>query len=339
VELDLLPLKPTSRPLEPQVAAQVRRMAEAAGLAPEVLMTSARAAFAGKSAVEPRALQELADTARSLARRHPVIFGELARLGVPVSAGELVEAEGPAAGAADLFLDRLYSEYRSLGFTAGEALGAIAANERAADALARSWHPPRAYTGQVRPVGAMERLGLEDFLARMTPYIQDKLNVFLRQREMDYSGSLEDYAQDLAFDMWCAAKRFQVPITFMMAIAHQETWYANVLGDADRSASPFQIYEPTRALIRSSLARAGFVPPPAGVQLQRHLTMATFMAAYHLRELMAEAYTPGRGGRPASVDMDQVLKRYNGSSRYAGRVAKRQKALARHLAATRPGQG
>jgi hypothetical protein len=73
------------------------------------------------------------------------------------------------------------------------------------------------------------------------------------------------------------------------------------------------------------------------VQLQRHLTMATYMAAYHLRELMAEAYTPARGGRPATVDMDQVLKRYNGSSRYAGRVAKRQKALARHLAAPRQG--
>ena len=33
----------------------------------------------------------------------------------------------------------------------------------------------------------------------------------------------------------------------------------------------------------------GFCAPPRGIQLERHLTMATYMAAFHLRELMYAA--------------------------------------------------
>ena len=45
----------------------------------------------------------------------------------------------------------------------------------------------------------------------------------------------------------------------------------------------------------------GFFAPPKGIQLERHLTMATYMAAFHLHELMynAQIYKKNkRGGEP-----------------------------------------
>ncbi len=332
LEINLLPLRSTGRPLPPQVKRRVRRLARQAGLSPKVLITSARALYQSQSAVETSALAEVARTARTLARRHPFIFRELAGRGLPPSAAALAAVDSAPERAQHLFLDRLYREYRTLGFSAEEALGALATNERATRDLARAWQPPRVYSGACRPVPGLEKMKLKDFLQRMAPYIKGRLQVFLRQRSMTYSGDLDRYARDLAFDMYCAAKKFQVPVTFLMAIAHQETWYANVLGDANRSASPFQIYEPTRLLIRESMRRQGFIPPPKKVRLERHLTLATYMAAYHLRELMQQAFTPADRRHPARVDMYKVLLRYNGSRRYPGRVAKRQKALARFLA-------
>jgi len=332
LEINLLPLRSTGRPLPPRVKRQVRRLARRAGLSPKVLITSARALYQSQSAVETSVLEEVARTARTLAQRHPFIFRELAGQGLPPSALALAAVDSAPERAQHLFLDRLYREYRTLGFSAEEALGALATNERATRDLARAWQPPRVYSGACRPVPGLEKMRLKDFLQRMAPYIKGRLQVFLRQRGMTYSGDLDRYARDLAFDMYCAAKKFQVPVTFLMAIAHQETWYANVLGDANRSASPFQIYEPTRLLIRESMRKNGFVPPPKEVRLERHLTLATYMAAYHLRELMQQAYVPASRRHPARIDMYKVLLRYNGSRRYPGRVAKRQKALARFLA-------
>lgn len=331
LEINLLPLKATRQPLSEEVREQVAVLAKKAGLAPEVLITSARAVYAGRAAVEARELTELAETARALASRHPLIFRELAQKGLPPSAKALAAVKPAAEKAQGLFLDRLYSEYRTLGFSPEEALGACAANEHAAKQLGKVWTTPKGYVGRVQPVGAIEEMKLDEFLKRMTPYIMDKLKIFLRQREMTYSGDLDRYAKNLAFDMYCAAKRFSVPVTFLMAIAHQETWYANVLGDADRSASPFQIYEPTKVLIANSMERMGFVPPPTDIRLQHHLTIATYMAAFHLRELMEEAMLPANRTKGHRVDMNKVMKRYNGSSRYSGQVAKRKRSLAKFV--------
>jgi len=331
VEVNLLPLRPTREPISPEIKAQVAVLAQRAGLSQRVLITSARAVFAGRSAVEAGDLADLAETARALAGRHPLIFRELAKNGLPPSAKALAAVEPAAEKAQGLFLDRLYREYRTLGFSPEEALGAVAANEHALKKLDQAWAPPKSFSGQVLPVGAIEKMSLSEFLARMTPYIKDKLNIFLRQREMTYSGDLDRYAKNLAFDMYCAAKRFSLPVTFLLAIAHQETWFANVLGDADRSASPFQIYEPTKVLIANSMERMGFAPPPQDVRLEHHLTMATYMAAFHLRELMQEAWLPAGRHVEARVDMNKVMKRYNGSDRYSGQVAIRQNSLAKFV--------
>jgi hypothetical protein len=331
LEVNLLPLRPTRQPLSGEVKTQVRDLAKKAGLSPRVLITSARAIYAGRPAVEARELTELAETARALASRHPLIFRELAQKGLPPSAKALAAVKPAAEKAQGLFLDRLYREYRNLGFSPEESLGACAANEHAIKQLNKSWQPPKVYLGKVQPVGAIEAMKINEFLARMTPYIKDKLNIFLRQREMTYSGDLDRYAKNLAFDMYCAAKRFSVPVTFLMAIAHQETWYANVLGDADRSASPFQIYEPTRILIANSMKRMGLVPPPGDIRLEHHLTMATYMAAFHVRELMQESVLPATKRHGSRIDMNKVMKRYNGSSRYSGQVAKRKRSLAKFV--------
>ena len=331
LELNLLPLRGQPVAVPGAVKRRLKELARQAGLSPKVLLTSARALYTGQAAVDPDALEELAHTARQLARRHPLIFRELSRRGLPPAASAVAALAPEPEKAQHLFLDRLYREYRSLGFSAEEALGALAANQRAFQQLSRQWTPPRRFIGKVQPVEAVEKMDLRQFLEKITPYIQSKLKVFLRQRGMSYSGDLNLYAKNLAFDMYCAAKKFQVPVTLLLAIAHQETWYANVLGDANRSASPFQIYEPTRELIVKSMAEAGFVPPPKKIKLQRHLTMATFMASFHLRELMQRAYTPPRRGRQAVVNLDRVLQRYNGSSRYAAQVALRKRQLARFL--------
>jgi hypothetical protein len=332
VELNLLPLRSGPLPLPAAVQERLTQLAEQSGLSPKVLIISARALFAGRSAVEPAALEELTLAARFLAQRHPLIFRELSVQGLPANATALAALnQGPESGQ-NQFTDRLYGEYRALGFSSEEALGALIANQRAAAALSRSWEAPGRFKGKLHPIAELEEMALPVFLERMMPYMQGKLRAFLRCRGMIFAGDLKNYANNLAFDMYCAAKKFQVPVTFLLAIAHQETWYANVLGDANRSASPFQIYEPTRALICASMAKLGFVPPPAGIRLEHHLTMATYMAAFHLRELMQEAYEPARGKRPAMVNMDKVLLRYNGSSRYAKHVASRQSELARFLA-------
>ncbi|MFH1061206.1 MAG: hypothetical protein V1797_21285 [Pseudomonadota bacterium] len=331
LELNLLPLRQRANPLTSETRSQLAALARRAGLSPQVLLTSAQAAFGPAALVDMKAMQELAETAHDLARRHPLIFRELSSKGLPKNAALLAALDPAPEKAQHLFLDRLYREYRSLGFAPEEALGALTANERAVAALKDAWQVPLVFNGQVRPVTEVETLGLTEFLARITPYIETRLNNYLKLGGASFTGDVGLYAKNLAFDTYCAAKKFGVPVSLMLVIAHQETSYANVLGDSNLSASPFQIYAPTRKLIAASLARNRFVPPPADLRLEHHLTMATYMAAYHLRELLLESTLAPSGQRPAMVDMDRVMKRYNGSDAYAGQVALRQKQLVSFL--------
>jgi|GEM_PF-1402389 len=331
LELNLLPLRPRPAPLAGETRSRLAALARRAGLSPQVLLTSAQAAFGDSEMVDAKALEQLAETAHDLARRHPLIFRELASKGLPRNAAELTALEPAPEKAQQLFLDRLYREYRALGFTPEEALGALTANERAAAALADAWQTPNLYTGQVRLVAEVETLTLTEFMERITPYIETRLNGYLRGGGVSFTGDVGLYAKNLAFDIYCAAKKFQVPVSLMLVIAHQESSYANVLGDSNLSASPFQIYAPTRKLIVNSLARNRFAPPPPDLRLEHHLTMATFMAAFHLRELMLESVVNASGGQAAHVDLDRVMKRYNGSDVYAGQVAQRQRQLVSFL--------
>lgn len=329
--LDLLPIKDQATPLPPAVKTLLNETAGKSGLSPKVLMTSARAIYAGQEVVDANVLGEITTIANNLAERHPLIFRELARKGLPANTADLTTLTPLVEKGQHLFMDRLYREYRSLGFSPEEALGALAANERAIANLKKLQPLPGKISGKVTPLSSVEQLKLGPFLKRMVPYIESRLKIFLRQRGMVFSGDIKRYANNLAFDMYCAAKRFEVPLTFLLSIAHQETWYANVLGDQNRSASPFQIFEPTRKLIRISMKEAGFVAPPAGIKLERHLTMATYMAAFHVRELMAGAVKKTALSLRGKVDSNRVMLRYNGSKAYIEQVALRQKQLSKFM--------
>ncbi len=328
LELNLLPLRKRNAPLPAAVKHQVETLARQAGLSPQVLMTSARAALGDQEVADPSALQALAETARSLSKRHPLIFKELAKEGLPANAVGLTSLVATPEKGQQLFMDRLYREYRALGFSAEEALGALTANERAAADMRDAWAPPSRFTGQVRPVASVEAMSLEIFMARITPYIESKVAGWVRSGG-SFSGDVGQYARGLAFDIYCAAKKFEVPVSLMLVIAHQESSYANVLGDSNRSSSPFQIFEPTRRLIAASMDKMRFMAPPKDLKLEHHLTMATYMAAFHVRELL-QGSVINHGGQ-WMVDTDQVMKRYNGSSAYAGQVAARRVQLTKYL--------
>ncbi len=332
LEMNLLPLRKKNGPLPAAVQRQVEAKARSAGLQPAVLITSARAVLGDQEVVDVALLDQLADTARGLAQRHPLIFQELSQEGLPRAAQALTALAPAREQGQHLFQDRIYREYRALGFSAEEALGALAANELAARAMKDAWRLPSNYQGQVRPVAAVEAMGLSTFMSRVTPYIQSRVEFFLRHQGGAFTGDVAAYSKDLAYDIYCAAKKFDVPVSLMLVIANQETSYANVLGDSNRSASPFQIFEPTRRLIVNSLEKQNFVPPPREIRLEHHLTMATYMAAFHVRELMQESIVNPGNGLGSHIDTDRVMKRYNGSNAYAPQVAQRQKQLTSFLA-------
>jgi len=267
-----------------------------------------------------------------LAQRHPLIFADLAGRALPPGFSQLLSLAPADQAALQRFTDRLYRDYRHLGYGRGQALSAVLTNQEAATQWVRANRLPGSYLGRVRPVPAVEKMGLDEFLNRLTPYIAERSRRYMTSLGKRPPANLERYSRDLASDMFGAAKLFQVPLSYLLAIAHQETFYANVLGDDNLSASPFQIWRPTLPHILRSMAAAGFAPPPEHIRLQNHLTLATYLAAFHLRELMLEASVPASKRLRAYVDMDKVMLRYNGSHLYAGRVALRRAELSRFIA-------
>ena len=333
LEVRLVPLGERIMPMALLEDPQFSQISQRAGLSPYALYFSARAAHPGAAAVALDDLDRLAAQARVLAQRHPVIFADLAHGGLPPAFSQLVASEPAGAPATSRFADRLYRDYRRVGFSRAQALGAVAASQSGAARLVREQRLPQRFWGRVRPIQRLEKMEQGEFLARLSPYIAERCRRFLIMLGRRPPADLERYASDLALDMYCAAKKFAVPVSYLLTIAHQETFYANVLGDDDLSASPFQIWRPTLPFILRSMREAGFVPPPERIRLQHHLTIATELAAYHLRGLMLEAVvTPSSRGLPRYVNMDQVMRRYNGSTLYAPRVAVRRAELARFLA-------
>lgn len=311
--------------------ARLRKASRRAGLTPRALLLSARAAFPDRDTVELEDLEPVINASKVISGRHPLIFQEMASQGLPASAvGLAALAPSPERGRS-LFLDRLYREYRDLGLSPDRSIKALSANDKSLGKLKKQWQPPQWFKGRVKPLPELEAMGLHQFVDQMSPYIATRCQQFMKQRKLPISGDLKLYARNLAFDIYCAAHMYQVPVTFMLAIGHQETYYANILGDNDLSASPFQIYHPTKLRIIDEMAADGLVPPPKSIDLQENLTMATMMAAYHLRTLMQSAYSPATGSSPSTIDTDKVMKTYNGSSKYAAMVASRQRQIAKFL--------
>ena len=332
LKVNLVPLDQPLMPLGLLDDKQFTGLAAQAGLSPYALYRSIRAAHPGSVALELAAVERLAGQSQNLSQRHPQIFADLAGRCLPPDFCRLLEAPSASHQATRRFTDRLYRDYRRLGYGQGQALAAVITNQHAAAQWVAANRLPTSYLGRVRPVPAVEAMGLGEFIQRLSPYISERSRRYLTSLGKRIPKDLERYAGDLAFDMYSAAKRFQVPLSYLLAIAHQETFYANVLGDDNLSASPFQIWRPTLPHILRSMAAAGFAPPPIHIRLQNHLTLATYLAAFHLRELMLEAAAPATKRLQAYVDMDKVMLRYNGSHLYAGRVAIRRAELDRFIA-------
>ncbi|MCF8122699.1 MAG: hypothetical protein K9K34_09810 [Desulfarculaceae bacterium] len=332
LKVSLVPLGQPLMPLGLLDDQQFTGLAARAGLSPYALYRSIRAAHPDSVALELAGVERLARQSQALAQRHPLIFSDLAGRSLPPGFSQLLDPAPAPQAALHRFTDRLYRDYRRLGYGPAQALAAVLTNQQAAGQWVSSNRLPSSYLGRVRPVRAVEKMGLSEFLARLTPYIAERSRRYLTSLGKRPPANLERYSRDLAFDMYGAAKRFQVPLSYLLAIAHQETFYANVLGDDNLSASPFQIWRPTLPHILRSMAAAGFAPPPIRIRLQNHLTLATYLAAFHLRELMLEASAPATKRHRAYVDMDKVMLRYNGSHLYAGRVAVRRAELSRFIA-------
>ncbi|MCB2191555.1 MAG: hypothetical protein KQI62_08320 [Deltaproteobacteria bacterium] len=332
LKVSLVPLDQPLMPLALLDDRQFTGLAAQAGLSPYTLYRSVRAAHPGCIALDLAGVERLARQSKSLAQRHPQIFDDLSTRCLPPDFCRLLAPEPPAQALLQRFTDRLYSDYRRLGYGRTQALSAVLTNRRAAQQWVSANCLPTSYSGRVRPVPAVEDMGLRDFLDRLTPYIAERSRYYLKRLGKRPPVNLESYSRDLAFDMYGAAKLFEVPLSYLLAIAHQETFYANILGDNNLSASPFQIWRPTLPRILGSMSEAGFSPPPRHIRLQNHLTLATYLAAFHLRELMIEASAPATKRRRAYVDMDKVMLRYNGSPLYAGRVAVRRAELSRFIA-------
>lgn len=332
LKVSLVPLDQPLMPLGLLDDPQFTGLAAQAGLSPYALYRSIRAAHPDSIALELAGVERLVRQSQALAQRHPLIFADLAGRALPPGFSQLLNLAPAGQAALQRFTDRLYRDYRHLGYGRDQALSAVLTNQEAAAQWVRANSLPGSYLGRVRPVPAVEKMGLDEFLNRLTPYIAERSRRYMISLGKRPPANLERYSRDLASDMFGAAKLFQVPLSYLLAIAHQETFYANVLGDDNLSASPFQIWRPTLPHILRSMAAAGFSPPPEHIRLQNHLTLATYLAAFHLRELMLEASVPAGKRLRAYVDMDKVMLRYNGSHLYAGRVALRRAELSRFIA-------
>lgn len=319
LSLDFRPPRAQQAPLPQWMERYIVSLARHTGLSQTSLQIMAEALWLTRAGDSLESLQnELAGLAwelKIILEASPHIAGELGINGPSTE---------PLPG--QIFNERLFNEYRALGYSPAEALGALGCNLWAEKQAMRLLATPASYAGRVRPIDKVESLTLPQFVDTIGPYIENKIKSFMRERGKITPEFAARYARDLATDIYCAADKFGVPRTFMLAIAHQETFYSNVLGDSRRSASPFQIFAPTKKIIIEALASYGFAAPPSSIRLERHLTLSTYMAAFHLRQLMHRC---GSGG---AVDSERLLRMYNGGEVYIGLVAKRQAQLAAFLA-------
>lgn len=231
------------------------------------------------------------------------------------------------------FWDRLYTDFRGLEAGPVQSLDMVLNNIRLHQERRGEDIKP-AFTGRLRPIPALEKMSLAKFSQVLTPYFKDNIKAFTAHEPYagaHMPGQIDFYARCLAEDMYVAGKIFGVPMTVMVSIAHQETYFANVLGDNLMSASPFQIYRPTKGIIIRSMTGNGFQVPKTPDRLQDHLTLATYMAAYHLAWLIEKQAYMVNHGRDARCNIDLVARAYNGGEAYPGAVYRKKLRLLKYL--------
>ncbi|MBU1741711.1 MAG: hypothetical protein KKC37_09210, partial [Proteobacteria bacterium] len=76
-----------------------------------------------------------------------------------------------------------------------------------------------------------------------------------------------------------------------------------------------------------------FRVPTHKIQLQNHLTLAAYLAAYHLRDLIDRQTVGRRQGRKThwQCNLDNVVAAYNGSRKYIRGIRQKRAFLIKYL--------
>ncbi|MFH1139808.1 MAG: hypothetical protein V1816_27335 [Pseudomonadota bacterium] len=319
--------------VEKLVGAQLDSLAAANGLEPKEYNGLIRRLYKPD---QPAPLVKLKDVGRALEvlKNHfpNVAAAFVGRTPSPQAARDLYRLAGLTSSGECRFWDRLFADYLAQQTGAAEALEMVLANA-GRNVAARDAEGPE-FAGRLKPAPELEEMNLTTFVRVMTPYIKANVKSFTANRTdviiLDV-GDLDEYSDRLARDVFFAARIFRVPLTLMVSIAHQESYFANILGDHAMSASPFQIYQPTKPYIIKSMTRKGLPSPGVPARLQDHLTLATYMAAFHMRELIDKVSTSWGRDKKSICDLDRVAFLYNGGETYPGAVFRKKISLVSYL--------
>ena len=233
------------------------------------------------------------------------------------------------------FFDRLFNDFIKLGLEKKKAASSILHNDKIIEKkYGRDVH--YLFKGKLKPIAMLEEMEMKDFEKILVPYIISNYKSFARFKKISVPENVNAYAINLAQDIYICAKKFRVPVTSLLTIVHQESFFINLLGDKGKSASPFQIYQPTKKLILDSMKQDGFKLPENIPDLENHVTFAAYMAAYHFAHLVKSYARPIIDPifhKPTAliVNLSKSTKFYNGGKYYDKKVMLKQKKLERYL--------
>ena len=230
------------------------------------------------------------------------------------------------------FITRLYNEYHHIGYSPDATKEAILNNLASIEKQYRDFFTPR-YKGKLKPIEEIERMGAEEFVSFILPYLRGKYIAYKRQKGLPYDRHREEYLQSLAEDIYFTGKMFNVPRTMMVLIGHQETFFHNLIGDHGKSEGTFQIYQPTKKGILGRMKKKNIAMPRKIPSLLKYHTFSTMMATYHMSELMQKYsnITFKNGVGYIEYDLKKCAARYNGSNAYALEVIKKLKSLKKYV--------
>ncbi|MBF0551294.1 MAG: hypothetical protein HQK60_12245, partial [Deltaproteobacteria bacterium] len=317
--------KPAADPDPTTFRADIMRQAvKASGLKNSDFVTAMKALNCQS---EPLGRMETAALAERIIRFHEnfpkVFYGFLNRPDFAAAENLIALAGVPQSPEEGCFWDRLYTEFIKMNFSPREALLGVMSHRKEVARRHKEKREATRFEGETKPIRVLEMLSAQEFGDLLGPYINDHLRRYLKSKRQAMPSNESDYGRRLALDIYCTAKAFNVPVTTMLIIAHHETNFANILGDNNRSASPFQIFRPTKKLILAEMHKSGMKVPSGSIDLRHTPTLATYMAAYHISSLMKK---DGKG-----CNMDNVAYRYNGQRSYVGLVKEKRDVLITYL--------
>lgn len=240
----------------------------------------------------------------------------------------LQSEEGP-------FFDRLFQDFVKLGNTKKEAASNLLHNNRLIEKnYDRSIH--FIFKGKIRPITTLEEMTLRDFEKIIIPYIVINYKSLVMNKTISTKKNISSYAKKLAQDIYICAKKFRVPVTSLLAIAHQEYFFIAPIADSSKSNSFFQISQPTKIHILDRMRKDGFKIPKNISNTESHITLVTFMTAYHFAHLMRHHARPiidPLTHKPVTLilNLGKSTYSYSGGKKYGKNVLLKQIKLESYL--------